>query len=65
MVSFTGFAAILNLDDQVVPAAARGPRIIEIVSADADDRAFARERWRAYKAAGHTLVQRDLTREPA
>ena len=35
-------------------------RVIEIVSLDEVDRAMARERWRAYAAAGVSIQRHDL-----
>lgn len=60
-----GFATVLNLDDACVPTGADIARILEVVSVDGDDRAGARERWRAYQAAGHALVRNDLSQASA
>lgn len=35
-------------------------RVIEVVSAQGDDRDSARTKWRQYTAAGHTIVRHDL-----
>lgn len=35
-------------------------RVIEVVSAQGDDRDSARAKWRQYTAAGHTIVRHDL-----
>lgn len=48
-------AWLLNLDDQCPPAVGHITRVLEIVSEDESDRAYARERWRLYKDAGHDL----------
>lgn len=53
-------AWVLNLDDECVPEATRHTHIIEVVSNQDRDRAAGRSRWRAYQAAGHTIVQHDL-----
>ena len=52
---------LINLDDGCPPGAAGFERILEIVSDEPDDKKSARERWRQYKAAGHTLHAHDLT----
>jgi DNA polymerase IIIc chi subunit len=37
--------------------------LVEVVGTDEADRAPARERWRAYKAAGHALAAHGLDRQ--
>jgi DNA polymerase III subunit chi len=44
---------LLNLDDHCPPGYDGYARVLEIVSQDDDDRQAARQRWRAYAAAGH------------
>jgi DNA polymerase III subunit chi len=44
-------AVVVNLGAEAPADPAALPRLIEVVSADADDAARGRERWRAYKAA--------------
>jgi DNA polymerase-3 subunit chi len=45
---------LLNLDNACPPNYQAFARILEIVSADGDDRPAARERWRTYLAQGDT-----------
>ncbi|CAM3503143.1 DNA polymerase III, chi subunit [Bordetella sputigena] len=47
-------AWLLNLDDDCPPNYQAFARILEIVSAEGDDRPAARQRWRAYVAQGET-----------
>ena len=47
-------AWLLNLDDDCPPNYQAFARILEIVSADGDDRTAARQRWRAYQAQGES-----------
>lgn len=51
---------LLNLDLGCPPEAGRFERILEIVSGHAADIAAARQRWSAYKAAGHDVRAHDL-----
>ena len=60
-----GFAAVLNLDDDCVPPTPGVARILEVVSTDAGERTQARDRWRAYQAAGHALQRHDLSQAHA
>jgi len=53
---------LLNLDDDCPPNYDGFERLLEIVSDDPADRQAARQRWRAYQAAGHTLHSHDLSR---
>lgn len=52
---------LLNLDVETPPHAERFGRILEIVSGRDDDRQAARQRWRAYETAGHTLRAFDVS----
>ena len=52
---------LINLDDNCPPDFAQFDRILEIVSAQPEDRNTARERWRQYAGAGLTLKAHDLT----
>ncbi|ARP91312.1 DNA polymerase III subunit chi [Bordetella genomosp. 9] len=45
---------LLNLDDACPPNYRAFARILEIVSAEGDDRPAARQRWRAYQADGES-----------
>jgi DNA polymerase-3 subunit chi len=45
---------LLNLDDDCPPNYQAFARILEIVSAEGDDRPAARQRWRAYQAQGES-----------
>ncbi|CAD5373749.1 DNA polymerase III subunit chi [Rubrivivax sp. A210] len=47
---------LVNLGAAAPPEPAQWPRLIEIVGAEADAAAGGRERWRAYKAAGLSIV---------
>lgn len=51
---------LVNLTRQMPPDFARFDRVIEVVTADEADRLQARERWRAYRLAGHEPVRHDL-----
>jgi DNA polymerase-3 subunit chi len=44
---------LVNLSSGIAPDAARYGRVIELVSADPDDRAAGRRRWQHYKAGGN------------
>lgn len=55
----TGFW-LLNLSDDCPPLTQPIPRILEIVSADPQDRALARSRWRIYQQAGYALHAHQL-----
>ncbi|NLY28744.1 MAG: DNA polymerase III subunit chi [Alcaligenaceae bacterium] len=57
-------AWLLNLDTGCPPNAADFPRILEIVSEHPDDKAFARQRWSSYKAAGFSLHAHDVSGKP-
>lgn len=52
---------LMNLDDECPPGYDAFTRVLEIVSGDPADRQAARQRWRAYLAAGHTPHGHDLT----
>src|SRR5690606_721239 len=54
------YAWVMNLDDECVPDTGRHAHIIEVISNQDRDRAAGRARWRAYQAAGLTIVQHDL-----
>ncbi|MBO9357210.1 DNA polymerase III subunit chi [Bordetella petrii] len=51
---------LLNLDDGCPPGYDGFERVLEVVSDDPADRQAARQRWRAYQAAGHTPHSHDL-----
>lgn len=53
-------AWLMNLDDDCPPGYGGYGRLLEIVSGEAGDRQAARQRWRAYQAAGHDLHSHDL-----
>jgi len=53
---------LLNLDEGCPPSLQAFERVMEIVSDDPADRLAARERWRAYQAAGHAVQAHDLKR---
>jgi len=52
---------LLNLDLDCPPSYEHFARILEIVSEHEADKQAARERWRQYQAAGHTLRAHKLT----
>jgi len=54
-------AWLVNLDLDCPPDAERFERILEIVSDHEDEKQAARERWRRYQAAGHTLHAHDVS----
>ncbi|MDO9404449.1 MAG: DNA polymerase III subunit chi [Polaromonas sp.] len=51
---------LVNLGLEVPDDFARFERFIELVSADADDRAAARRRWKHYAGMDFTIKQHDL-----
>jgi DNA polymerase-3 subunit chi len=51
---------LMNLDDDCPPHYDGFPRMLEIVTTEPTDVQNARQRWRAYQAAGHTLHAHDL-----
>ncbi|WP_459617743.1 DNA polymerase III subunit chi [Bordetella sp. 2513F-2] len=53
-------AWLLNLDDECPPNYDGYARVLEIVSDDPADRQAARQRWRSYQSAGHSLQSHDL-----
>lgn len=56
---------LLNLDSQAPDQAGCFQRVLEIVSGHDADRQAARERWRAYETAGHTLRAFDVSARQA
>lgn len=54
-------AWLLNLDTECPPAGERYERILEIVSGHPDDKAAARQRWRAYQDTGFELRAFDIS----
>ena len=54
---------LLNLRDEWPPLFARFERLIEIVSAEDDDKQRARERYKFYRDRGYEIRVRDLTAE--
>lgn len=56
-------AWLLNLDLACPDAAGSFSRILEIVSNHDEDKAAARERWRAYQAAGHDVRGHDVSQK--
>ncbi|ANN78785.1 DNA polymerase III subunit chi [Bordetella flabilis] len=58
-------AWLLNLDDACPPNYQAFARILEIVSADGDDRQPARQRWRDYQAQGETPHSHAIGAKPA
>ena len=53
-------AWLINLDDACPPGYDGYARLLVVVSGEAHDRQSARQRWRAYQAAGHDLHSHDL-----
>jgi DNA polymerase III subunit chi len=51
---------LINLREQVPQGFESFGRVIEIVSRDGPDRDAARERWRTYAAAGHTIERHEV-----
>jgi DNA polymerase-3 subunit chi len=51
---------LMNLDDQCPPSFDGFTRLLEVVSTLPEDVQAARQRWREYQAAGHTLHGHDL-----
>ncbi len=51
---------LLNLADEWPPFFATFERLLEIVSADEDDKAKARERYAFYKKRGYDIQMRDI-----
>ena len=58
--SATGREVLVNLHPQWPAQLAPFSRVIEVVSAQGDDRDSARAKWRQYTAAGHAIVRHDL-----
>ena len=54
-------AWLLNLDTECPPDDEHWPRILEIVSGHPEDKAAARQRWRAYQESGHELRAFDIS----
>lgn len=55
-----GREVLVNLHPQWPTDVQPYARVIEVVSAQGDDRDSARAKWRQYMAAGHTIVRHDL-----
>ena len=51
---------LVNLTDAVPQGFERFDRLIEVVSADVDDRNMARGRWRHYTDLGYPITRHDL-----
>ena len=51
---------LLNLDAEVPAGFERFSRVIEVVGADAQERAQSRMRWKYYQQRGYPIVQHDL-----
>lgn len=51
---------LLNLDDACPPDYSRFERVMEVVSAQPEDRQAARQRWRTYQSEGHEVVAHEL-----
>ena len=52
---------LLNLDDEVPDTSSQFARILEIVDNHPQTVSSARQRWKAYKAAGHELHAHDVS----
>lgn len=52
---------LVNLAPELPEVPEEYERVIEVVSTAEDDRALARDRWKQYKAGGHTIVRHDLS----
>lgn len=61
MASGDDAAWLLNLDEQCPATAGQFERILEIVPLDDDEVRAARQRWKHYKAEGHTLHAHNLS----
>jgi DNA polymerase-3 subunit chi len=55
-----GIDLLVNLSRSTPSFFSRFERLIEVVGADEDDRASARERWRFYKDRGYAVASFDL-----
>jgi len=55
-----GCGLLLNLSSGTPPHFARFERLLEVVSADAAERAAARERYRFYQERGYRIANHDL-----
>ncbi len=53
---------MLNLHGETPPSFSRFERLIEVVSADEDDRRLARERYRLYRDRGYEIRHHDLAK---
>lgn len=58
-------AVLVNLEAAAVQQPAAFARVIEVVGLDEADRAAARQRWRAYAAAGIEPLRHDLKQSGA
>lgn len=56
---------LVNLSDQFPEQHASFARVIEVITADAQVRSLARERWKRYKAQGLDPSHLDLLKTPA
>lgn len=52
---------LINLDDDIPATASQFERIIEIVDHQPDEVQAGRQRWRAYKEAGHDVRAHDVS----
>lgn len=57
--SFAHHEVLVNLGDTMPPFFSRFDRLVEVVSADPDDRARARERYRFYRERGYPIESFD------
>lgn len=56
---------LVNLADSVPPGFDQFKRLIEVVSTDDQDRALARDRWKAYTGWGYAITRHDLALKSA
>ncbi len=54
------FSVLLNLAAEVPAGYAQFARVIEVVGQEEADRQQARQRWKAYAAAGHPIVRHEV-----
>ncbi|MGL5949774.1 MAG: DNA polymerase III subunit chi [Aeromonas sp.] len=59
------YARLINLTTQVPPFAAGFGEVIDFVPSDEGQKQLARERYKQYRQAGHTLVMQDALLDAA
>jgi DNA polymerase III subunit chi len=58
------FTQLVSLAAEVLPGFERFERVFEVVADEPDERASARQRWRAYQDLGCTITRHDVATAP-